>query len=120
METASLICQLIIALGILNVWLLRPKQATAYRGGTAANMKEEFAVYGFPPWFMVSVGTLKVVLALLLIAGLWVPALVRPAAIGFVVLMAGAVVMHIKVKDSPKKTLPALTMLALSLFVAST
>lgn len=119
MQIAVMICQLVIALGILNVWLLRRTKATAYRGGSATNMTEEFAVYGLPPWFMVSVGTLKVVLALLLIAGCWIPALVQPAAIGFVVLMAGAVAMHLKVKDSFKKTLPSLIMLALSLFVAA-
>jgi hypothetical protein len=120
LETATLICQVIIALGIFNVWLLRPQKATAYRGGSATTMKEEFSVYGFPPWFMKSIGALKVGLAVLLIVGIWVPALVQPAAIGFVILMAGAVVMHIKVKDSFKKTLPALTMLLLSLFVAAT
>lgn len=117
MEIAQLIAQWIIGLGILNVWLVRPKLATAYRGGDARTMQEEFAVYGFPPWFMYAVGALKVLLAILLIAGTWIPQLVQPAALGMVLLMVGAVMMHIKVKDTPKKTLPALSMLVLSLFV---
>lgn len=118
MAIAQLVAQWIVGLGILNVWLVRARWATAYRAGDARNMKEEFAVYGLPVWFMYMVGTLKVVLALALIAGTWVPALIQPAAFAMAVLMAGAVSMHVRVKDTLKKTTPALTMLVLSLFVA--
>lgn len=118
MEIAQLIAQWIMGLGILNVWLVRSKMATAYRGGAAQNMQEEFAVYGLPGWFMYAVGALKLLLAVLLMAGTWMPRLVFPAAVGMAVLMAGAVAMHVKVKDPLKKTAPALSMLALSLFVA--
>ena len=44
--------QVIVAVGLLNVWLLRTNKATAWRGGEARNMHEEFAVYGLPDWFM--------------------------------------------------------------------
>lgn len=117
MDIAQLIAQWIIGLGILNVWLLRSKRATAYRGGDAQTMQEEFSVYGLPIWFMYAVGTLKVLLALALIAGTWIPELVQPAAFAMAVLMAGAVGMHIKVNDTLKKTGPASVMLVLSLFV---
>jgi hypothetical protein len=60
----------------------------------------------------------KLLLAVLLVAGIWFPAVTQPAAIGMAVLMLGAVVMHVKVKDPPKKSLPAFTMLVLSLVVA--
>jgi hypothetical protein len=116
--TLLIVAQWIIGLGILNVWLIRAKLATAYRGGNARNMREEFAVYGLPSWFMVAIGSLKVLLALALIAGTWMPALVQPAAIIMAALMVGAVSMHIKVKDTFKKTLPSLVMLLLSLAVA--
>jgi H+/Cl- antiporter ClcA len=118
MDTAVMIVQIIIALGIFNVWILRFGKSTNWRGGEAQNMKEEFAVYGLPAWFMVLIGFLKVCLAVLLIAGIWVPVLVVPAAIGMAVLMLGAVSMHVKVKDPPLRSLPAFTMLVLSLFVA--
>jgi len=118
MDTIQLVAQWIIGLGILNVWFLRANKSTAYRGGNARNIKEEFAVYGLPTWFMYAVGTLKVALAALLIVGTWIPGLVLPAAIGMAVLMAGAISMHIKIKDTLKKTLPSLTLLALSLLVA--
>ena len=118
MQTAVMIAQIVIALGIVNVWLLRFGKATSYRGGTATTMREEFAAYGLPPWAVYVIGGLKLILAALLIVGIWVPQLTQPAAIGMAVLMAGAIAMHVKVKDAPLKSLPALCMLALSLFVA--
>ena len=65
------------------------------------------------------IGFFKILLATLLIVGVWVPALTFPAAIGMAVLMLGAVVMHVKVKDPVKKALPALTLLLLCLIVAT-
>ncbi len=118
MHIAQIVAQWIIGLGILNVWLLRRQRATPYRGGNARNMKEEFAVYGLPAWFMYAIGTLKVALALALMLGTWQPVLVQPAALAMAALMTGAVVMHLKVKDTLTKTLPSLVMLGLSLFVA--
>lgn len=118
METLRIALQVAIALGIANVWLVRSNKATAYRGGDAQNMKEEFAAYGLPEWFMKLIGAAKLALALALVVGIWVPQLVLPAAIGMAALMLGAVSMHIKVSDPPLKALPALCMLALSTAVA--
>lgn len=119
MEYVRIIAQLIVALGILNVWLLRPNRATAYRAGTAKNIREEFATYGLPLWFMRVVGALKILFALSLLVGFWLPHLVRPAAIGMAVLMLGAIAMHIKVGDPLKKAAPASLVLVLSLVVAT-
>jgi len=118
MEYVRMIAQLIIAVGILNVWLVRFNKATVYRAGTAKNMREEFATYGLPLWFMWVVGGLKMIFALSLLVGFWLPPLVRPAAIGMAILMLGAVGMHIKAGDTLKKAAPATTMLVLSLVVA--
>ncbi len=118
MDIVLTIIQVIIALGLLNVWLVRYNKATAYRGGNAGNMKEEFAAYGLPTWSVAVVGFLKVALAILLIVGVWVPVLTQPAAAGVAVLMAGAVLLHVRIKDPFKKSLPALSLLVLSLMVA--
>ena len=117
MSTIVLVVQVALALVILNVWLLRVNRQTAYRGGGALNMKEEFAVYGLPPWSLYVIGALKVACALALLVGVWLPETTVPGASGLAALMAGAVLMHVKVKDSLKKTLPALTLLVLSLLV---
>ena len=112
------VIQIVIALGILNVWIFRFGQSTQWRGGEANNMKEEFQVYGLPGWSVQVIGLLKVLCAVGLIAGIWYPALTQPAAIVLAVLMLGAIAMHVKVKDPAKKSLPALTMLILCLVVA--
>jgi hypothetical protein len=118
MEKGVMVAQVLIALGIINVWLLRFGKATRYRGGTASDMKEEFRAYGLPPSAVYVIGGLKLLLAAALIIAIWVPDLRQPAAIGMAVLMLGAVTMHLKVKDAFLKSLPALAMLALSVFVA--
>lgn len=132
------ILKLIIALGLLNVWVLRFNQSTSYRGGDANNMKEEFDNYGFASWFMYAIGAFKVVLAGVLLWSVFVIeftdlklAIISSTQsvdgltaydtidiIGLLVLsliMIGAIIMHIKLKDSILKSLPAFLMLAMSL-----
>lgn len=112
--------QVVVAAGLLDVWLVRARKSTPYRGGKAKNIVEEFAVYGLPRWAVYVVGTAKVTAALGLLAGLRAERLVRPAAGAIVVLMTGAVAMHRKVGDPLKKTAPALTMLLLSSAIVAT
>jgi uncharacterized membrane protein YphA (DoxX/SURF4 family) len=119
MDIVVIVIQIIIALGIFNVWVLRFGRRTEWRGGSASNMKEEFRTYGLPGWMVQVVGFLKLLFAAGLIAGIWFPMLTRPAAIGLAILMLGAVAMHVQVKDPLKKSLPALTMLVLSVIVAA-
>ena len=105
------IFNLIIGFGILNVWLLRYNKETAFRGGNAKNLKEEFKVYGLPNWFFILIGIIKVSLAILLIIGFWFENLTFYSTIGIAILMIGAILMHLKVNDPVKKSLPALSIL---------
>lgn len=113
------VLQVLIALGLVNVWLVRFGRATKYRGAGAQNMKEEFSAYGLPDWSLYVVGFFKIVIALIMILVLFKPYLMAsfgvPAFMLLSVLMLGAITMHIKVKDSLTKTLPAISMLAMSL-----
>ena len=118
MATIVLLVQIFIALTIFNVWILRAGKSTNYRGGAASTLREEFAVYGLPDWFRRIIGFLKILLASLLIVGIWYPPVTNYAAFGMAILMLGAIAMHLKVNDPITKALPALSMLALSLFVA--
>lgn len=113
------VIQLVVALGLLNVWLVRANRATAYRGGGAKTIREEFAVYGLPAWFCTLVGFLKISLALALLFGFWYPPLILPAASLLAVLMLGAISMHAKVRDPLLKALPAASMLVMSLAICS-
>ena len=105
-------------LGIYNVWLLRFKKSTAYRGGNAGNLKEEFAYYGLPAWSVFVIGFLKLSSATGLLLGIFSPIVVLPSALLLAVLMAGALSMHIKVRDPLKKAIPALSLLVLTLTIA--
>ena len=120
MNILHIIIQLIIGLGILNVWFLRSSKNTSYRGGEASNLKEEFRTYGLPEWMFWLVGVLKVGAALALLAGIFLPALVVPAATLMAALMLAAIATHAKVKDAPVKSLPAVTLLILSLILIFT
>jgi uncharacterized membrane protein YphA (DoxX/SURF4 family) len=113
MHTTQAILQFVVALGLLNVWLLRANRSTSYRGGNAQTMRQEFGAYGLPPLAMYVVGTLKVGAALCLIAGVWFPSLVFPAAMLVGVLMAGALAMHVKIHDPARKSIPAVVLLLL-------
>jgi hypothetical protein len=112
------IAQLVLSLGLLNVWLLRFSKATAYRGGSAKTMREEFAVYGLPEAMLYVVGGLKLLVAVLMIVGFWLPVVVAPAAAVVSILMIGAILMHLKVKDPVIRFVPALGVFLLSLFIA--
>jgi hypothetical protein len=110
--------EIIVGLGILNVWLLRSGRATAYRGGNAKTMREEFATYGLPAWSFGLIGTLKITLAITLLLAIWNPQLAQPAAIGMGALMLGAFVMHLKVKDPFSKAVPSLVVLTMCAAIA--
>ena len=59
-------------------------------------------------------GSLKVGSAAVLVAALWLPELARPAAGLIVVLMLGALAMHLRVGDPAAKSAPAFAMLVMS------
>jgi uncharacterized membrane protein YphA (DoxX/SURF4 family) len=117
MEYVETIVQAVLAFGLINVWVLRNKKSTAYRGKEAKSLKEEFQAYGLPHWMYIAVGTAKLTVAALLIIGFFIPHTVAPAAGILIVLMLGALAMHIKVKDPIKKSVPAFLMLLMSTFL---
>jgi uncharacterized membrane protein YphA (DoxX/SURF4 family) len=118
MSRLIMLAQMLIALSVLNIWVLRAKRASSWRGGSARSLREEFEVYGLPGWFMTTTGVVKVTFAAVLLAGLWRPELARPAALGLALFMAGAVAMHIKVADPWRKSIPAFSLGALATVVA--
>jgi len=112
------ITQLVLSLTIYNVWILRFKRATPWRGGDAKTMRDEFLAYGLSPSLVWVVGFLKIASATGLILGLWYPALTRVSATVLAVLMVAAVAMHFKVRDPAKKSLPAACLFLAALYVA--
>ncbi len=118
MDYLTIALQCIVALSILNVWLVQYKKATPWRGGGATTIFEEFKVYGLPIWSCYVIGTLKVLLALGLLAAIWYPELKQPSALGLAFLLLGSIVMHLRIKDPLKKSFPAFLFLVMCLYIA--
>jgi uncharacterized membrane protein YphA (DoxX/SURF4 family) len=115
--TLVVVLQLIVGLGLLNVWLVRAGSSTPYRGRNAQTLKEEFEAYGLPPVLFYVVGAMKVGAALVLIADLFTPMPVVVAAGVVAALMVGAIAMHLKVGDPPKRSIPAAAALLMCLAI---
>ena len=117
MQNSVSVLQIILALGLMNVWLIRFNRKSAYRGGNASTMREEFAQYGLPAWSTYVIGAMKLGAAFALIVGFWIPSFILPAAALVGTLMLGAILMHAKVRDPLVKSLPAAMMLLMSVSV---
>ncbi len=111
--------KIITALGIFNVWLLRYNKNTEYRGGNAKSLKEEFKTYGLNSWFMYLIGAIKIGISILFIVSCFnifskmLDTTIFYASVVMSLIMIGAILMHIKVNDPFKKSVPAITMLTL-------
>ena len=103
----SNLAQIIVALSIGTVWIFR-----------FDNIVEEFKQYGLSDLIRTLVGSTKIVLATLLVAGIWYPSLVLIPALLMAFLMLSAQYFHFKVKNSWQKHLPSLVLLALCIFIA--
>jgi len=117
MDTVVTAAQIIIALGIFNVWIIRRDWETAYRPEGAKGIVEEFRRYGLPDWVRTAVGATKISLAVLLLVGLVITPITRPAAGLMALLMVAAISAHVRVNDPWTKSVPAAAMLALSALV---
>ena len=111
--------KLITSLGIFNVWLLRYNKNTEYRGGNAKSLKEEFETYGLNSWFMYIIGAIKIGVSILFIVSCFnifskmLDVTIFYASVVMSLIMIGAILMHIKVNDPFKKSVPAIIMLTL-------
>jgi putative oxidoreductase len=106
MKEVIIATQLTISFVLLNVWILRYQQ-----------MKDEFKHYRLPNWLRIFTCVSKVSLAILLILGIWDQSLTLLSVQLLMVLMAFALLAHLRVKNPIVKALPALSLLAMSLFI---
>lgn len=108
----------IVAISILNVWLIQNQKATRWRGGNAQTIIEEFKVYGLPVWSCYLIGGLKVLFAIGLVVSIWYPSLEEFSAMGLAILLTGSILMHVKINDPLYKSFPASLFLAMCLVIA--
>lgn len=98
--------QMIVALSIGFVWILR-----------FDNIVKEFKQFGLSDLVRTMVGSAKIVLATLLMVGIWHPSLILIPALLMAFLMLSAQYFHFKVKNPWYKHLPSLFLLALCIFI---
>ena len=108
MEYLSVIAQLILAISIGIVWVFR-----------FDNVVKEFNQYGLSDLTRTMVGTAKIALATLLVAGIWYPSLVLIPALLMAFLMLSAQYFHFKVNNPWNKRMPSLFLLLLCLFIVA-
>lgn len=92
-------------------------QAVAFGGGKILRlepMRQRAAHVGFTVESYSRIGVLEVLAAVGLGIGLAVPAIGILAASGLVLLLAGAVVAHLRAGDRPAELIPALTVAAIA------
>ncbi len=107
MEPLVAVAQVVVALSVLFVWVVR-----------LPNVEKEFTEYGLSDVVRNAVGAAKISAAALLLAGLWYPGLVLPAALTMAVFMLFAQYFHFRVRHPASKYVASLVLLLLSLFVA--
>ena len=107
-STLAIVAQLVIAISIVIVWVFR-----------FDNIVKEFAQYGLSTLIRSMVGASKLVLATLLVVGIWYPALVLIPALLMGFLMICAQYFHFKVNNPFRKRIASLFLLILCLFVAA-
>ena len=106
--TLSLFAQLVIALSIVVVWVFR-----------FDNIVKDFHHYELSVLTRSVVGSTKLILATLLVVGIWYPSLVLIPALLMGFLMISAQYFHFKVNNPVSKRIPSLVLLILCLFVAA-
>ena len=101
-----------------DVWWFRYRSPGIFRGGDSTTMEEEFKVYGLSDGFRKLIRVLKLSAGTLVLAGLFHPLPAFVGAFMLCFLMAGAVCMHIKVRDPLYKAIPSVSFLLMSVWVA--
>jgi hypothetical protein len=102
------IAQVLVALSIAYVWIFR-----------FDNIVKEFNQYGLSNLTRSIVGSAKIVLSTLLVAGIWYSDLVLIPALLIAFLMLSAQYFHFKAGNPWQKYIPSLLLLILSLFIAA-
>ena len=102
------LAQIVVAVAVGYVWIFR-----------FDNIVHEFKHYGLSDLTRTMVGAAKLILATLLVVGIWYPALVLVPALVMALLMAAAQYFHFKVNNPMSKRLPSLVLMGLCLFIAA-
>ena len=114
-----LLLKIIVFLGVINVWFIRRKARTNWRGGDALTLKDEFKIYALPDWVFYFAGVAKILSAVLIFSSIWIEKIpYKFFALILCFLMLFAILMHMKIRDGILKSIPAFSMLMILIMVA--
>jgi hypothetical protein len=100
------VAQIVVAVSVLFVWVIR-----------LPNVEREFREYQLSDVVRNAVGAAKISAAALLLAGLWYPGLVRPAASVMAGFMLCAQYFHFRARHRAVQYLASFVLLVLSLLL---
>lgn len=108
MMILSIILQVLLGLGFLMFGFMKLG---------SKQMVEGFKHYGYPGWFRVFTGLVEILSAVFVIIGIWNDTFAAWGGLLMVVTMIGAIITHIKIKDSVKNMMMPIILLILGLIV---
>lgn len=104
----SIIIQVLLGLGFIMFGLMK---------FGSKQMVDGFKTYGYPAWFRIFTGMVELIAAVLLIAGIWDEQLAALGGLLVVGTMVGAILTHIKIKDTLKNMMMPIILLILGILV---
>jgi len=108
MAILSIVLQILLGIGFILFGMMK---------FGSKQMVDNFQTYGYPAWFRFFSGLVEVGAAVLLIAGIWNGTLAAWGALLVVATMIGALLTHIKIKDTMKNMMMPFVLLVLGAVV---
>ncbi|MBQ6445935.1 DoxX family protein [Cytobacillus oceanisediminis] len=108
MLVLSTILQVLLGLGFLMFGFMKLG---------SKQMVEGFKHYGYPGWFRVFTGLVELISAVLVIVGIWNETLAAWGGLLIIVTMIGAIITHIKIKDTVKSMMMPIILLIFGLII---
>ena len=99
MNEVAILLQVFVALVVFNVWTFRAEKPTKYRGGSAKTLREEFMEFGLSEKIYMITSLSKPMLSVALIVAIFFPFMTIPIASVMAFFMAGALLMHYRIRD---------------------
>lgn len=106
MEILYVLLKVAVPLSVIWVWVWRQDSVIS-----------DFEKFGLSVQTRAIVGRTKMVLALMMLLGIWIPLLVIPASVGMAFMLAAAQYYHWRYKSSLNKRIPSMLLLLLSVLI---
>lgn len=108
MHILSIVLQILLGIGFILFGLMK---------FGSKQMVESYRTYGYPGWFRMFTGLVEIAAAALLIAGIWNGTLAVWGSVLVIGTMIGAILTHIKIKDTMKNMGMPIILLVLGIVV---